>query len=139
MKKHLRFSLFFVLALCSAGFAGAQVIIIANPSIKVAEVAKSDLKDLFTGGSASLGGGHATPVLLKTGATTAAFLSEYIGKDDTAFRASWRNLVFSGSATMPKTLDSDAAVVEYVAGNAGAVGYISKASPHEGVKVIAVQ
>jgi hypothetical protein len=40
---------------------------------------------------------------------------------------------------MPKSLDSDAAVVEFVAHNAGAVGYISKATPHEGVKVLTVR
>jgi hypothetical protein len=40
---------------------------------------------------------------------------------------------------MPKSLDSEAAMVEYVARNAGAIGYISKATPHEGVKVLAVR
>jgi hypothetical protein len=40
---------------------------------------------------------------------------------------------------MPKSLESEAAVVEYVAHTAGAIGYISKATPHEGVKVIAVR
>jgi len=29
--------------------------------------------------------------------------------------------------------------VEYVAHNTGAVGYISKATPHEGVKVLAIR
>jgi hypothetical protein len=56
-------------------------------------------------------------VLLKSGAVHDEFLTEYIGKNDTAFRASWRSLVFSGQASMPKSLDSEAAVVEYVAHN----------------------
>jgi hypothetical protein len=80
-----------------------------------------------------------TPVLLKTGSAHDEFLSAYIGKNDTAFRAGWRSLVFSGQAAMPKSLDSEAAVVEYVAHNAGAIGYIGKATPHEGVKVLAVR
>jgi hypothetical protein len=78
-------------------------------------------------------------VLLKSGSAHDEFLSEYVGKNDTAFRASWRSLVFSGQATMPKSLDSEAAVVEYVAHNAGAVGYIGKATPHDGVKVLSVR
>jgi hypothetical protein len=78
-------------------------------------------------------------VLLKSGSAHDEFLSAYVGKNDTAFRAGWRSLVFSGQATMPKSLDSEAAVVEYVAHNAGAIGYISKATPHEGVKVLAVR
>jgi len=65
-------------------------------------------------------GSHVTPVLLKSGAAHEEFLSAYVGKNDSAFRAGWRSLVFSGQASMPKSLDSEAAVVEFVAHNAGA-------------------
>jgi ABC-type phosphate transport system substrate-binding protein len=120
--------------------AHAQAIVIANPSVKSAEVSKSDLRDVFTGAATSLkDGSHVTPVLLKSGPAHDEFLSEYIGKNDTAFRASWRSLVFSGQASMPKSLDSDSAVVEYVAHNPGAVGYIGKSTPHDGVKILAVR
>jgi len=56
-----------------------------------------------------------------------------------AFRASWRSLVFSGQATMPKSLDSEAAVVEFVAHTPGAIGYVNKTTAHEGVKVLVVR
>jgi len=32
------------------------------------------------------------------------FLQAYIGKNDTAYRAGWRSLVFSGQATMRRVL-----------------------------------
>jgi len=67
------------------------------------------------------------------------FLSLFIGKNDSVFRAGWRNLVFSGQAAMPKSVDSDAAMVDYVAHTPGAVGYIGKSAPHDGVKVIEVK
>ena len=138
MKKYL-FALFIGLgSLLLAAQAHAQVIVIANPGVKTSEVSKNDLKDVFTGSSTSLGGGSVVPILLKAGAAHEAFLQAYIGKNDTAYRAGWRSLVSSGQASMPKSLDSDAAVVEFVAHNAGAIGYISKATPHEGVKVLAV-
>jgi hypothetical protein len=119
--------------------AKAQVIVIANNSVKANEVSKNDLKDVFTGSSTSLGGSNVVPILLKAGTAHEEFLQAYIGKNDTAYRAGWRSLVFSGQATMPKSLDGDAAVVEFVAHNPGAIGYISKASPHEGVKVLTVK
>lgn len=126
--------------LALASHAQAQVVVIANPSVKAADVSKSDLRDVFTGASSSLkDGSHVTPVLLKQGGAHDEFLSTYIGKNDTTFRASWRSLVFSGQATMPKSLDSESAVVDYVAHNAGAIGYIGKATPHEGVKVLSVR
>jgi ABC-type phosphate transport system substrate-binding protein len=120
--------------------AQAQAIVIANPGVKASEISKNDLRDLFTGATTSLpGGGSAVIILLKDGTVHQEFLQAYIGKNDTAFRACWRNLVFSGQASMPKSLDSDAAIVEFVAHNAGAIGYISKATPHEGVKVLTVR
>jgi ABC-type phosphate transport system substrate-binding protein len=119
--------------------AKAQVIVIANPGVKSSEVSKNDLKDVFTGASTTLGGASVVPILLKAGTAHEEFLQAYIGKNDTAYRAGWRSLVFSGQATMPKSVDGDAAVVEFVAHNNGAIGYISKSSPHDGVKVLTVR
>jgi ABC-type phosphate transport system substrate-binding protein len=141
MMKNILIALFVVFgSLALATRAQAQAIVIANPSVKSADVSKSDLRDVFTGAASSLkDGSHVTPVLLKSGAAHEEFLSAYVGKNDSAFRAGWRSLVFSGQASMPKSLDSEAAVVEYVAHNAGAIGYIGKGTPHEGVKVLAVR
>jgi ABC-type phosphate transport system substrate-binding protein len=140
MKKLLYALLLVASASIFAAQAQAQAIVIANPSVKSADVSKSDLRDVFTGAASSLkDGSHVTPVLLKAGAVHEEFLSAYVGKNDTAFRAGWRSLVFSGQASMPKSLDSDAAVVEYVAHNPGAIGYIGKSAPHEGVKVLSVR
>jgi ABC-type phosphate transport system substrate-binding protein len=139
MKKLLYAFLLVVSASIFITQAKAQAIVIANNSVKASDVSKNDLKDVFTGASTSLGGGGVVPVLQKSGAAHEEFLKDYIGKNDTTFRAGWRSLVFSGQATMPKSLDGDAAVVEFVAHNSGAIGYISKASPHEGVKVLVVK
>jgi len=140
MKKLLSILLLLAAGLIFADGAQAQVVVIANPSIKASEISKSDLKDVFTGISTGLkDGSHVAPILLKAGATHEEFLQAYIGKSDTAYRAGWRSLVFSGQASMPRSLDSEAAVVDYVGHNAGAIGYISKATPHEGVKVLAVR
>jgi hypothetical protein len=129
----------FVAAAALAGRAQAQLVI-ANSGVKSAEVSKSDLQDVFTGAASSFkDGSHVTPVLLKGGAANEEFLAAYVGKADGAFKAGWRSLVFSGQASMPKTVDSEAAMVEYVAKTPGAVGYIGKSAPHEGVKVLAVR
>jgi ABC-type phosphate transport system substrate-binding protein len=139
MKKLLYAFMLVTLASIFTVQAKAQVIVIANPSVKTSEVSKNDLKDVFTGASTSIAGGNVVPILLKAGTAHEEFLQAYIGKNDTAYRAGWRSLVFSGQATMPKSLDGDAAVVEFVAHNSGAIGYIGKASAHEGVKVLAIK
>jgi ABC-type phosphate transport system substrate-binding protein len=140
MKKHI-FALFVALGSAVMAIqADAQVVVIANPSVKDAAVSKGDLSDVFCGASSSLkGGSHVIPVLQKEGAAQEAFLTEFVGKSDSAFKASWLSLVFSGQGSMPKSVDSDAAMVEYVAHTAGAIGYIGKASAHQGVKTLAVK
>jgi hypothetical protein len=108
--------------------------------VKTSEISKNDLRDVFTGNATSLkDGSRVVPILLKAGTAHEEFLQVYIGKNDTTYRAGWRSLVFSGQASMPKSLDSDAAVVEFVAHSNGAIGYISKSAPHEGVKVLTVK
>jgi ABC-type phosphate transport system substrate-binding protein len=140
MKKLISVFLFAMAMAVLANCVEAQVIVIANPGVKAAEVSKGDLRDLFTGATSDLkGAGHVTPVLLKAGAVNDEFLSAYVGKTDSVFKAGWRSLVFSGQASMPKSLDSEAAVVDYVAHNAGAIGYIGKATGHDGVKVLEVR
>jgi ABC-type phosphate transport system substrate-binding protein len=138
MKKLLVTLLFASATAIFANTASAQMII-ANPNVKTSEISKSELTDIFSGASSSFGGTHVTPVLLKAGPVTDQFLSTYIGKSDLAYRTGWRSLVFSGQAMMPRSFDSDAALVDYVAHNPGAIGYIGKGSPHEGVKIIAVK
>ncbi len=120
--------------------AQAQVAIIANPHVVAVYISKADLRDLFTGASTSLKGGvQIVPVLLKQGTVTDEFLRMYIDKSDNGFRAGWRSILFSGQGMMPRTLDSEAAVVEYVAHTAGAIGYIGQSAPHEGVKILVVR
>jgi hypothetical protein len=139
MKKSILSSVFLLAALILAVDAGAQVIVIANASVKASGVSKDDLKDVFTGNATALkDGSKVVPVLLKDGPANEEFLKAYVGKGDTAYRAGWRSLVFSGQASMPKSLDDDAAAVVFVAHTPGTIGYIDKATPHEGVKVIEV-
>jgi len=139
MKKYIIIFLIMI-TLISASAARSQVIVIANAGVKASEISKGDLRDVFTGATTALpGGGSVVPVLLKAGTVHEEFIKAYIGKSDTAFRAGWRSLVFSGQASMPKSLDGEAAVVEFVLHSGGAVGYISRATPHEGVKVLTVR
>jgi hypothetical protein len=140
MKQRMFIVIFFLCGGVFARRAAAQDAVVANPSVKAMEVSSGDLRDVFTGAASSFkDGSHVTPVLLKSGPVNDSFLSLYIGKSDAAFRANWRSLLFSGQGVMPRSFDSEAALVDYVAHTPGAVGYIAKGSPHEGVKVLSVK
>ena len=129
----------FLLALCALP-ARAQVVVIANAGLQAADVSFGDLRDVFTGAALTLtDGSRVRPVLLKPGAVNDRFLSTYVGKSNSMFRANWRSLLASAEGVMPPTLDSEAAVVEFVAQNPGAIGYIARTTPHDGVKTLAVR
>jgi ABC-type phosphate transport system substrate-binding protein len=139
MNKSFIVIVFALAVVLTAAAAHAQVLIIAHPGVKASEVSKNDVRDIFSGASKNLSGSNVVPALLKSGNTHDSFLTQYVGKNDSAFRATWRSMVFAGEAAMPKTLDSEAAMVEHVAHTPGAVGYIAKATAHEGVKVLTIK
>jgi hypothetical protein len=139
----IRTQMFFValasFLLTAAAALPADVKVIANPSVSSSSVSVDELKDVFLLTKSSLGGGHAEPVLGKGGAAHEAFVKEYLGKTDTALQTYYRSLVFTGKASMPKTLGTDAEVVAYVAKTKGAIGYVSAGAASEGVKTLEVK
>lgn len=140
MKKTYLSILFLGLVLSVSAAKAQEAVIVANPSVKAADVSSDDLRDVFTGAKSSLkDGSHVTPVTLKAGASHEAFLKKYVGKSDSAFRAGWRSLVFTGQAAMPKTFDTEAALVDYVAATPGAIGYVGKDAANDKVKTLEVK
>jgi len=117
----------------------AGVKVIANSSVSASTITAEEVKDVFLLDKDSLGGSHVDPVLSKGGPAHEAFLKEYLGKSDAVLQAFYRSLVFTGKASMPKTLGSDAEVVAYVAKTKGAVGYVSGDASTVGVKTLEVK
>ncbi len=128
-------------AFLSCVIANAQdVVVIVNNGVKAAGASNDDIRGVFTGEKSSLGdGSHVTPVTLKTGAAHEAFLKAYVGKGDAAYRTGWRSLVFNGQGAMPKTFDSESALVDYVAATPGEIGYVGKGTDHDKVKTLSIK
>jgi ABC-type phosphate transport system substrate-binding protein len=139
--KHRYLHILFAYAVLGCVAARAQeVVVIANNGVKASSASSEDIRGVFTGEKSTLGdGSHVVPVTLKGGAANDAFLKAYVGKSDAAFRTGWRSLVFSGQGSMPKTVDSDAAMVAYVAATPGAIGYIAKGAEHDNVKTLTIK
>ena len=135
MKRFL-FSIFL-----TAGLALAEnVVVIAHPGVKASEVSAEDIKLVFLGSKTALSDGSAvTPVLAKDGPVHEAFLKAYVGKSDAALRNHYKSLVFTGKGSMPKTLDSDAAIAAYVAANKGAIGYVAAGASTGGAKKLGIK
>jgi len=118
----------------------AELKVIANPSVGATSISSDELKSVFLVTKTSLSdGSHVEPVLEKEGPTHEAFVKEYLGKTDATLQTYYRSLVFTGKASMPKALASDAEVVGYVAKTKGAIGYVGAGAGTAGVKVLEVK
>jgi len=124
----------------SAAAYGGDIKVIANPSVGASSLSTEELKGVFLATKTSLSdGSHVEPVLEKSGSTHEEFVRTYLGKTDAALQTYYRSLVFTGKASMPKALGSDAEVVAYVAKTKGAIGYVSAGATTAGVKILEVQ
>lgn len=119
--------------------ASAQdVVLVANKSVRISEIKDADLRAIFMGSKTRFSdGSRAVPVILKGGPAHEVFLQNHIGESPADFQAQWRKVVFTGQGAMPRAFDSEAALIEYVAATLGAIGYVSRISPHDTVKRLA--
>ncbi len=66
------------------------------------------------------------------------FTKEIHGRSVVSIQRFWQRQVFSGKDVPPPELSSDREVVEFVANNPGAIGYVSAGATVGGVKVVTV-
>ena len=140
MRSFLHGVLLLILPVLTLGAANEELVVIVNSSVSARGISSDDLRDVFLGEKHALEEGwKVSPVFLKNGPTHDAFLRAYIGKSDGAFRAGWLRLVFTGKGTLPRTFDSETALLDYIAATPGAIGYARSAGTHPNVKVLAVK
>jgi len=108
--------------------------------VSASSVSADELKRVFLLEKSSLDdGSRVEPVVARGGATHDAFLREYLSKTDAALQTYYRSLVFTGKASMPKTLGSEAEVAAFVAKTKGAIGYVSAGAAAPGTKTLEVK
>ena len=128
-----------ILVVLVAPAVAADVQVIANPGVAIAELTAGDLKDVFLGSRTSVGGAAVEPVFGRTGAAHDAFVKTYLGKSEAALRNHFKTLVFTGKGAQPKAFASDAEVLKYVMSTKGAIGYVSASADTAGAKKIQVK
>lgn len=136
MHKH---SLFMASALLVTGVSVCQAedTIVLNPASSVASVSEDQLKDYFLGKKVGWEDGSKVIVVMTKDGPSNDSLMKRLGKNPQQFQTGWKKLVFTGKGSMPEQVDSDDAVVAFVAKTPGAIGLVDKAKVKDGVKAIA--
>lgn len=129
------------LAIVTAAFAAETVIV--NAGLGIAEVSKDDLQGMFEGKKANWPAGAKVVLVTQPDAGVhESFLKAYVGKSPSQFATAWKKIVFTGKASAPISVASDAEVIAAVAKTPGAIGYIADAGAaggNAGVTVVTVK
>jgi len=130
----------------SARPAAAEVtapILIGHPATADAVFSRREIGEIFLGLKRTWPDGRPiVPVVLERGGTHEAFLSMYAGKSPQQFRRYWRQMVFSGHGSMPKTFLAQGDLLAYIEKTEGAVGYVADSLtvhlPRRGIVIVRV-
>jgi ABC-type phosphate transport system substrate-binding protein len=120
------------------GFLWAEDVAIVNPATGVSALSSDQVKDLFLGKKSSWDDGSKVVVVVAKEGPGATSLMKLLGKSDQQFQTAWKKLIFTGKGSMPEMVDSDDAVVAFVAKTPGSIGFVDKAKAKDGVKAIPV-
>ena len=131
MKRMIMFGL---LGLGAAqAYAGA---VVASKDSPLAAMDAEEVKKVFLGREPQLGGQAVTVVYQKDSPTRSDFETKVLGKTGADLSGYWSKLIFTGKAQAPDEVAGDGGVKSKVAGNPGAVGYVSDAAVDGSVKVL---
>lgn len=129
---------FFLLTGAPIANAG-EIVVIANPSVSVESLARNTIAEIYMNTKTRWDdGGKIQVVMLKTGATHDTFVREMLQTTAERLTTLWKKVVFTGAGTPPKILKQETDVIAFVSETPGAIGYIDAATPHDGVKVLAL-
>jgi ABC-type phosphate transport system substrate-binding protein len=132
-----RFVAVLIAALLLAGPAAAsgELVVIVNTGSGVDKLSREEIVNIFMGRYKKLGAGMAALPVDENG-QKAAFYRALLGKELPEIQSYWARLVFSGQGSPPRQADSGEEVIEIVANNKGAIGYIEKKKLSGRMKVV---
>lgn len=118
-----------ILLLAAMGANALEIVIIAN-SQNTNSLSRETIAQIYTGNKSTWPDGSRIVACDQKMESQAAkaFLSVYPRKSTADYQALWMEKMLSGAANPPKSLGSDNDVIEFVASNKGAIGYVAKES-----------
>jgi ABC-type phosphate transport system substrate-binding protein len=127
-------------AFASFAEAPASVRVIVNPANHETSLSREQVSRLFLRKQTTWpSGGQVEPIDQRAAnGARDKFVQWAHHRSASAFSVYWQQQVFSGRGSPPPEKAGDAEVIEYVAQNPGAVGYVSMGAKLANVKVLAV-
>lgn len=137
-------SRFLLLLAVFAAFAvsafAAEFVVVANKSVPVNSLSKSELQSIFLGEKTKWDDGKPIKLyVMGEGSAHRSFLESIVEKSSSQFEIYWKKLVFTGKAAAPKVINDSGDLVATVARQVGAISYTTADQSRTAVKTISVK
>lgn len=118
--------------------ANAEVVVIVNPKNPAASLSAEQVAAIFLGNATTFpdGGAAALADQPESANIRGDFYQKATGRSAAQVKATWARLTFTGKATPPKELKSDADVKAFVASDPKAIGYVDASAVDGSVKAV---
>lgn len=132
------FLMFCLLAQPLLAFASEDILVVVNHKSALNQISRDEVINLFLGhGRQLVAGVEAQPLdLPNSSSEKAQFYARLTGKSVGEINAYWARLLFSGRAVPPKQMNSPLEVMQLLAGNPRAVGYVARSQLLPAMKII---
>lgn len=126
-----------VLMLALSSWARADLVVVVSAA-NTETLSQAQIAAIYLGKTRSFpGGGRVTALMLDYGSPGLDdFLSAYLGKNLSQYRAIWSRLMFSGEAVAPKVMAGSREVAEAVAENKEAIGIVEAGAVSAKLRVV---
>lgn len=116
-----------LVVLVAAPAYSGEVAVIANPSVPVNQISRSQLIDIYVGDVREWDNGE--PVVLmdlkpKSGVKDAFY--DFIGKSSSRVKSIWMRHMLTGEAEPPEALETQKEILDIVTATPGAIGYVDR-------------
>jgi hypothetical protein len=128
-------------ALPASGEAADDYRVIVHPASPVRTVSRAFLRGAYLKKATAWPDGETvrTVDLTRRFPARHRFAREVLNKTASQLRAYWNQQIFSGKGVPPPEVDSEQAMIAFVARHRGAVGYLPASADPEGVVVVTVK
>ncbi len=109
-----------------AATARADIVIISHKNVSETALSKDYVQDIFLGKRVQWQDNSTIHVfVLKDPDIHEQFLKQFIHKSESQWKAYWKRMVFTGRGLPPKSINTEAELIDVVGKTAGAIGYVS--------------
>ncbi len=128
-------TLLFLFSWAEASFS--QVAVIANKSVPVDTIKKSELLDFYTGDIKKWNDEQPVVILdLKPRGDTKKAFYKFLGKSPSRMKSIWLKMMLSGEGDPPLSMTSEDELLKKVASTPGAIGFVSQRRATDDVKTL---